>query len=269
MNNQREKTINYLKTDLMRHLAHLKYMERYGDAVTCHYLEVDGEPGVLLSHLSNLSEWDLEFYPKVEAILLPTTSGSPKVIEALVTEAKHQYDTSASLAVKFCDPDVRDAFVRVFPLEFARSYGSYTMNYEGISQLDWSDRVVIGSVMDEQLSALYVLNGYSPVSLVHYFEAGGQSFTIYENETPICSCMTFHNFGAVWEIGGVHTIEMERGKGYGKQVVAAALATLLTDGRISRYQVSTANIPSVRLAESLGMTRCLVFEHYVTFSQNK
>ena len=76
-------------------------------------------------------------------------------------------------------------------------------------------------------------------------------------------CFTFKNYDKIWEIGGVHTAPAQRRKGLARLVVEAALYTVLSRGYIPRYQVAEANIPSIRLAETLGLTRFVVAEHYL------
>lgn len=254
-----QQILDFLNQDVMRHLPHLKYLERYGDAIATQYFDCGAESSVLLSHPLHLSEWDATLYAGAEWVLIPSASGQ-RAAEALV-EAVQQRFAGMPLVCKFCDPVTRDAFLKVFPLQHARTNVSYTTSM--LPPPIPTDQVVIASTVDERISALYIRNGYSLASVAHHFAEGGQAFTVYEDDEPVCSCMTFHNFGDVWEIGGLHTLETARRKGYARQVVAAALNTLLKAGYIPRYQVESTNSASLRLAESLGMTLCLSYEHYI------
>jgi hypothetical protein len=46
--------------------------------------------------------------------------------------------------------------------------------------------------------------------------------------------------------------------------VQGALSELARRRLISRYQVAEANTPSIRLAQSLGMTQFLTLTHYMS-----
>ena len=122
--------------------------------------------------------------------------------------------------------------------------------------------------LDDTHADLYARNGYTSSELEHYFADGAQSFSIYEGLQPVCSCFVFRNFGAVWEIAGLHTLENTRRKGYARQVVVATLDSLLKTGRVPRYQVESDNAASTQLAESLGLTCCLRFEHFLSPGQD-
>jgi RimJ/RimL family protein N-acetyltransferase len=78
----------------------------------------------------------------------------------------------------------------------------------------------------------------------------------------LSACFAFEIDGRVWEIGGVYTRPEERGKRLAFRVVHSALGEVSRRGRIPRYQVAEENAASIRLAEALGMTRCLTLTHY-------
>lgn len=64
----------------------------------------------------------------------------------------------------------------------------------------------------------------------------------------------------------MRTVERALRQGYACRVVQSALDILLEQGYIPHYQVEATNLPSVRLAETIGLVLCLRFEHYLASS---
>jgi hypothetical protein len=50
--------------------------------------------------------------------------------------------------------------------------------------------------------------------------------------------------------------------GYAKQVVESAVASLQQRGYIPRYQVHEANLPSIALAQAIGLERFAIVDHW-------
>jgi predicted GNAT family acetyltransferase len=96
------------------------------------------------------------------------------------------------------------------------------------------------------------------------FRHGALSFTIYDDGArPLSTCFTFKNYGTIWEIGGVYTDPAQRRKGLARLVVETALDAVLSRGCIPHYQVAETNLPSMRLAETSGLAKFVVVEHYL------
>jgi len=151
-------------------------------------------------------------------------------------------------------------------MRLARTLISYTapQHIGGKTQAfrAWQD-VIIAQTPDEACIALYLENGYSRGEIDRFFAEGAQSFSIYEDGEPVCTCLTYRNFGDIWEIGGVRTIERAQRCGLARRVVQTALHALTEQKRIPRYQADSSNLPSIRLAESVGLVTCLRFEHFI------
>lgn len=256
--------IAYLQSDRLRHLVHLKFLHLYPDAVHGIYEVINGETAILLNYPTRIATKDAESYPQAERVFLPVASGEAAahyLIDVLRNTAPAHY------ACKFCDPLTRDGFIPTFSFQYARTVISYTISAREFQhQPDASVRIV--STLDDAHVDLHGRNGYTRAELEHYYADGAQSFSLYEGSTPVCSCLVFRNFGDVWEVGGLHTLEGARRKGYARQVVIKALDTLLKTGRVPRYQVESSNKPSIQLAEALGLTCCLRFEHYLSPGQD-
>ncbi|MEO8607300.1 MAG: GNAT family N-acetyltransferase [Chloroflexota bacterium] len=256
--------IAYLEADRLRHLVHLKFLHLYPDVVGGMYAKVGGETAILLDYPTQTASKDASSYPDAQQIYLPVASGEAA---ARCLIAQIQQSAPAHFAVKFCDPLTRDLFLNTFGLQYARTVISYTISArESLPPPDQSVRVV--TELDDAHASLYARNEYPRGDLEHYFADGAQSFSIYEGAELVCSCFAFRNFGHVWEIAGLHTLDHARRKGYARQVVIAALDTLVKTNRVPRYQAESHNTASMQLAESLGLTCCLRFEHFLSPGQD-
>ena len=253
----RELALTYLRQRPMQHLVHLKYLHLYGDQVACQYFELG--PAVLLSHTPALTPWDAVQYPAANAILLPTAADEAAA-ERLADAVMQQF--ALPLVFKFCEPFSKHTLSKRFVLEPTRMLLSFTSPSD--MQVQRDEAVVMADHIPPELQPLFLDNGYSVDELERYAQTGVLTFALYADQQPVCVGMAYQNFDPVWEIGGLRTIESARRKGYARRVVQTALSTLLSQGRIPRYQVESGNTASITLAESLGMQVCLKFEHYQT-----
>jgi GNAT superfamily N-acetyltransferase len=205
-----------------------------------------------------VSPWDWETYPETGFIIMPIADQEQAARDLLEAIPQGQ-----ALLFKFIDAPCKKVILESFSANFARSFTSFTIS--NADHLPHYDKVVIAHQLEDGCRDLYLKNGHDPASLEKVFrQDGAASFTIYQNQQPLSTCYVYPNTPTIWEIAGVHTVEAERGKGYARQVVSEAIHWLLEDGLIPRYHVEDSNLPSVRLAESLGLKRCLQIEHYLT-----
>ena len=115
---------------------------------------------------------------------------------------------------------------------------------------------------DAEAAALWALNGYDAQEIRAHFEEGGRGYALCEGDAPVSACFVYPNYRRVWEIAGVHTRPQARGRGHARRVVCAALHDLAGEGRLPRYNVLDTNVPSIRLAESLGLRPASTLTHY-------
>jgi predicted GNAT family acetyltransferase len=158
-----------------------------------------------------------------------------------------------------------------FVLERVRAFVSYTAENGNLFQ-PWP-QVVIDKTVDERCYPLFTTQGLAQDEVAHYFANGkAHSFTLYQDRThqnneqisePVAACLSYQNFEQVYEIGGVFTIDSERRKGHARKIVETALHTLLQAGCIPRYQVHKTNLPSIHLAETLGLQPFVVMKHWL------
>jgi ribosomal protein S18 acetylase RimI-like enzyme len=255
-----EPALAFLQTNPLRYLVQLKYLRLYADKVNCHYIEQGGSRGVLLSHPAAMTSWDSSAYPHANHILLPAASDQ-SAATLLLNHALEYFASGEGLVFKFCEESTRRVFERFYPMRFARALISYTTQTARIPSEDVE--VVVSQIPGEDCIQLYLENGYSRSEIDKFFAEGALSFTFYEGNAPVCSCLAYRNFGDIWEIAGVRTVDRAQRRGYARRVVLAALRTLAQRNYIPRYQVEATNLPSVRLAESVGLEICLRFEHYL------
>ena len=82
---------------------------------------------------------------------------------------------------------------------------------------------------------------------------------------PRSACLAFENHRQIWEVGGVVTPTPHRGQGFAARVVRTALAELQRRKLVARYQVNEDNLPSIRLATSVGLRQFLQLTHFRTW----
>jgi GNAT superfamily N-acetyltransferase len=246
----------YLKTDVLKHIVHLKMIEAYAEHITCHYDRRGAQEGALLLIPTPVIPFDAKTYPDSEFVVLLAGS-APEMVGRLVRHIPRQ----TSLVFKLVDDMTRDVVLRAFPCRRTAAFVSYTA---GERRFRPHPSVVMAAVLDERLLACYQANGYTPGELAGFFKHGALSFTIYDDGAqPLSTCFTFKNYDTIWEIGGVYTDPAQRRKGLARLVVETALDAVLSRGYIPRYQVAETNIASMRLAETSGLTKFVVVEHYL------
>ena len=227
----------------------------YPDAIRCTYHEQGTSVGVLMLLETQASPFDARVYPSTRYVALPTATDA-EAARAVLADVPADCD----LVFKLIDERTRDVVAERFPLERQTAYVSYTSGERRFSR---APRVQVSDRLDERCLALYAANGYSREEMETYFDRGAFSLALYAQGPPVSTCFCFPNLQQVWEIGGVHTVEGHRRKGYARKVVETALAVLGDRGYVPRYQMHEDNLPSIRLAESVGLKRFLVTEHYL------
>jgi len=246
--------IAFFEADRLRYIVQLKYIHLYGEQVRT--MCVDG--GVLLTLPTRATLWDVREYPNFELMLLPAALDTESAA-TLVNVVRENF--APGVVFKFCEPVAKAAFRAAFDLKPTRTLYTYTLSPG--AALPETSAVMVSTQLDDACMDLYAANGYSREKMGSLFAGDALAFTIYDDGAAVSGCFAYQNFDNIWEVAGVRTLEAARRKGYGRLVVAAALRTLHDKNLILRYQVESTNAASVQLAEALGMTRYLEFEHYV------
>jgi GNAT superfamily N-acetyltransferase len=261
--NEHAQAIDYFERDPLSHLVHLKYLTHNPGQFECRYFNIDGSEGALMSGAVSTTLWDQTQYPDLELLLLPSASDERAALH-LVKQVPDTFPVlTTPILYKFCDPYSKAAFTSAFDLQPARVYISFTTTQDA-PVFQRHPGVVVGSILDDERLALYEQNSYTRSEMEQHMEHGALTFALYEEDTLVSVCMAYRNFGSVWEIGGVRTLDAARRRGYARQVVETALYELTQRGLVPRYHVEDINTPSITLAQSLGLQECARIEHFVS-----
>ena len=151
-----------------------------------------------------------------------------------------------------------------FPISRATSFLSFPAGEPAVYTADATVSIT-GSASDAVLD-LFESQGHAREWLCPLLTSGRAfACVLEEDKEPRSVCFAFENHGRIWEIGGVVTPVRHRGRGLAARVVRSSLAELQQRGLVPRYQVNEDNLPSIRLAASLGFRQFLQLTHYRTW----
>lgn len=254
---QLQEVITCLRHDTLKNVLLLKVLAAYPEACRCYTFGQASETGVLLLLPVRVSPFDRQVYPDIDyAVFLAATDR--EVAQALLACVP----TGCSLVFKLTDSFIQAIAAERFKLTRQTAYISYTAPAGYRAAL--AEGVVVSGRVDERCYELYQAQGYGRDEVAHHFAAGlARSFTRYQGQRPIAGCFTYQNYAEVHEIASVYTVPEERRQGHGRAVVSSALDNLISRGLAPRYQVREDNLPSLRLAEALGLKPFVTIEHWL------
>jgi len=245
----------WLESDLLKHIVHLEVLQAHPEDVQHVWLKTPEGRAFLLWLPSTASSYDREHYGDCDHVVF-LASDSPFASRALLP-----YIPKGKLVFKLTNPWDFPVLSQRFSLGRITSFLSYTSSRH--TQLKPVDNILVNETLDPKCLELYRAQGYDTTEISSLFRSDQAiSFTRYHSGEPITTCYAFCNYKSVWEIAGVYTIPEERYKGHGKDIVVAAMRTLLRRGFLPRFQAAEENIPSVALAETLGLEHFLTATHY-------
>ena len=244
-----------LRRDPLKHAVILKYLLATPGA-TLHQVGRGAANASLLLLDPRFMGYDRDHYPEVanSAII---ASDDPSLTRELLIHVPPGRRTIFRLAT---DAD-RAVVAESFALERRDAFLSFT----GAGDRELASGAVVEADAAMAAYDLFAQQGHDAAWLAPLLE-GGRAFTstLRENGEAIAACFAFELDIAIWEVGGVYCRPEHRGRGHARRAVQAALSELARRGLISRYQVAEANMPSIRLATSLGMRQFLTLTHYVS-----
>jgi RimJ/RimL family protein N-acetyltransferase len=243
-----------LRSNRLLYSSHLKMMEEYGGSIECRLAQSDCGWGAALLIPAACSPYDTELYPEAAAIVYLAGDGA-SILSHILSGLPRDKD----LVFKTHNVESRRLAERAFPLEWRRALLSYTCA-PGKSFPECPE-VRRSGHMDERLLPLWMKNGYNRECAERYFANGAEAFSVFSHGEPVSTCLIFRNSLDIWEVGAVRTVERERGRGYARKVVSSALNAVLEAGNLPKYQVEQTNLPSIGLAESLGLRIFLRLDH--------
>jgi RimJ/RimL family protein N-acetyltransferase len=162
---------------------------------------------------------------------------------------------------KLASDSDRDVVAERFAISRATSFLSFTGDEPVIFAAD--DEVSVSTSASDGALRLLESQGH-PRDWLRPLLASGRAFvcTLEHVGDPRSVCIAFENYRQVWEVGGVVTPAPHRGHGFAARVVRTALAELQCRRLVARYQVNEENLPSIRLATSVGLQQFLQLTHF-------
>ena len=249
-----QQAIDALASEPLRHLVLLKQLVAYPDHVTVH--QVTGVEGTatLVMLAAAASSYDRHAYPDA-GIAAFIESDHP----ALTASLMRHVPRGVGIVFKLSRPADLPAVETAFPVVRRTAFVSFTS--DGGCERDCG--VCVTAAPGRAAFELFATQGHERAWLEPLLQAG-RAFAcvlVCDGETR-SACITFENYGPVWEVGGVVTASSHRRKGLGARVVRTALAELAKRRLVPRYQVEEHNEASIRLARSVGLAAFLTVVHY-------
>ncbi|QQS12743.1 MAG: GNAT family N-acetyltransferase [Rhodospirillales bacterium] len=244
-----------LEREPLRNIVLLKHLEAFPDHTTAHRVERDGRAATLVLLEVAASAYDRRTYPSARHAAL-ISSDHPDLTRALLGAIPRGDGVVFKLT---SDADRAAVDAEFSPLRRTTAVLSFT----AASPYAPDARARVTTEPTEAMYAIFESQKHDRDWLEPLLRSG-RAFTcaIERNGRPLAACFAFENHRTVWEIGGVFTPPEGRGRGYAAGVVRTALAELGARGLIPRYQVHDDNLPSIRLAESIGLGRFLEITHF-------
>lgn len=254
-----DEAVARLQREPLRNIVLLKHIEAFPDQVSVTQVSSGLSTATLVLLDTSASTYDRETYPEAAFAAL-LSSDDPDLTRQLIGSVLRR----PPVVFKLCNDADRDVVSERFPISRATSFLSFTAGEPaGYS----ADRAVsIRNSASDAMLDLFGTQGHS-MEWLYPLLSSGRAFTcvLEHDRVPLSVCLAFQNHRQVWEVGGVITPPQNRGKGFASRVVRSALAELRRCGRVARYQVNEDNLPSIRLARSLGLRQFLQLTHFRTW----
>ncbi len=256
MDAQLRRAVEFLEHDPLRNIVLLKTLFYYPHAVRCHFHEGPETAGVLLLLPGGASSFDRQNYPGTDYVVFIAATDP-----AILPELLRHVPTGRRLLFKLMDAQHHAGVGTLFSLQRVNAFVSYTAPPSKLFAA--ADGVTVSGKPDSACLDLYAGLGHSREELKTHFESGqARSYSVYEQDKPLASCFTFPNYGRIHEIAGVCTDPRRRRLGLARKVVETALHYLGHAGLLARYQAQEDNRASIRLAESIGLSYAVTYQHW-------
>jgi len=249
-----KKAIEYLQSDPLKHLTTLKYLSLYHDNATVQLAEDISEWALSVTIPTRILTYDSTTYPNAEkAVFVNGTS------ERLKKELLDKLPDNSYILRLNEELDLYPLINR-FNVSKENTFVSYScLELPGIS----FDYISSRSEITEEAISIFIKNDYTEPELRKHFKNSALWFGLVKENKIKSACFIYQNYGDIWEIAGVRTLEKERNKGYAQTVVTSALKSILEKNYVPRYETEEKNTNSVNLALSLGMEEFLRIDHYL------
>ena len=256
----REQAQAYFLTNPLQYLVQMKYLSLYREVMRCERF-VNNESGMqsLITHAVADHVRDNDWYAGMGIVYIPAATTNTAAHE-LAQYMHQQCEAGAPVILKISDSYCREVFADYFSMQRARAFLTFTAPDNFVFQP--TTDVVVGDSICDVPQGFYDPDSYAVKLMPKIFANEARIFGKWVDDSAVCVCIAYKSHNHIWEIGFLETAEALRRRGYGREVVSAAVAYLLEQDKIPRYQVEESNVPSVRLAQSIGLKLCLTVEHY-------
>lgn len=243
-----------LAREPLRHVVLLKQLLAYPRDVTVHRATGPEGAATLVALQTAASPYDRQAYPGATVAAF-IESDHPRLTASLMPRVP----TGVGIVFKLSSEADRAVVESRFAVTRRTAFISFTSG-DGAEP---DDGVRLTSSPDAAAFALFETQGHDRTWLEPLLRSGRAFAAMLERDgETLSACIAFESCGPVWEVGGVVTLSSQRRRGLGARVVATALAELARRGLAPRYQVEERNQPSIRLAQSVGLTPFLTIVHY-------
>lgn len=257
--NNADAVVARLEREPLRNIVLLKHIEAFRDHVSVMQVSTERCAGTLVLLDTGASSYDRQAYPEATVVAL-ISSDDPETTRILLDSVPRQHH----VVFKLCNDADRDVVAERFPLRRVTSFLSFTSGEPAAFAADES--VSITNCASEAMLGLFESQGH-PGDWLRRLLSSDRAFTclLEQGGEARSVCLAFENHRQIWEVGGVVTPMQHRGRGLASRVVRSALSELRRRGLVPRYQVNEGNVPSIRLAKSIGLRQFLQLTHFCTW----
>jgi ribosomal protein S18 acetylase RimI-like enzyme len=248
-----------LERQPLRNIVLLKHIEAFRDHVSVTQVSDGPDTATLVLLDTTGSTYDRETYPQAAFVALISSDRLP-----LTRRLLHSVPARGNVVFKLASDGDRAVVAEHFPISRATSFLSFTGDEHATFVAD-SEVSVSTSASDAALR-LFESQGHPREWLLPLLASDRAFVCVLEHDAePRSACIAFENHRQIWEVGGVVTPAPHRGQGFAARVVRTALAELQRRKLVARYQVNEDNLPSIRLATSVGLQQFLQLTHFRTW----
>lgn len=248
--------VEMLEREPLRNIVLLKHLDAFPGHTRVHRVERHGAAATMVLLKVAASAYDRRTYPTARYAALISSHGAA-VTRELVQFAPRQ----VGVVFKLNSDADRDAVSRDFA-NLQRT--TAVLSFTGGPDIARDGAVRITTTPSDAVFVYFESQKHGRDWLAPLLRANRAFVCVTgPDEQPHAVCFAFENYRQLWEIGGVFTPPDARGRGHASRVVRTALAELAARSLLPRYQVHDDNVPSIRLAESIGLTRFLETTHYL------
>lgn len=251
--------VRRLEREPLHNIVLLKHIEAFPRHVSAVQVLAETNLATLVLLNTSASAYDRETYPEAAFVALISSADAGLTRRLMKSVPDH------GPAVFKLDSDAdREVVADHFSLSRATSFLSFTADATPIFAGD--EKVSVSTSPSDEALSLFEAQGH-PRAWLRPLLASDRAFTCVLEQTgeTRSACIAFENYRHIWEVGGVVTPPQHRGQRLASRVVRSALAELRRRSLVPRYQVNEDNLPSIRLARSVGLHQFLRLTHFRTW----